>query len=463
MANFLGTPKLQYFDNNGDPLSGGLLYSYYTGTTTAKATYPTLADALAGTNANTNPVVLDSRGEANVVMSGSYKFVLKTSAGTTLWTVDNVGSTTNVLLLDAYSNDVIILGTGGALSINQVTVTNAATGAAPQITATGTDTNIDLKVASKGSGILKLDGGATGTVDVGTVSTGAINLKRNTAVTGTLSSSGAATLNSLGVTGAATVGTTLGVTGATSLSTMSTSGAATLNSTVITNSATVGTTLGVTGASTLASLGVTGAATVGTTLGVTGNTTLTGTLATGAVTLNSTINTFTFPSTDGTANQVLKTNGSKVLSFTTVTPDSSKPAFRVTKSAAQTITSGAGAAKVTWDTETFDTNSNFDSATNYRFTPTVAGYYNINVVAFLSATDITNFYIYLYKNGANILGVTALPEATTGATVAFSDLVYMNGSTDYLELYSTCTATGTPQISHTATGSNWSGYLVIAA
>lgn len=77
-----------------------------------------------------------------------------------------------------------------------------------------------------------------------------------------------------GISGNATVGGTLGVTGATSLSTLGTSGLATLNS------ASVSTTLGVTGATTLSStLGVTGAATLSSTLGVTGATTLGNTLS----------------------------------------------------------------------------------------------------------------------------------------------------------------------------------------
>ena len=85
------TPKLQFFDLNGAPLSGGLLYTYAAGTTTPLATY---TDST-GNFANTNPIVLDSRGEANVWLSGAiYKFALYTSASVLIWTVDNINGST---------------------------------------------------------------------------------------------------------------------------------------------------------------------------------------------------------------------------------------------------------------------------------------------------------------------------------------------------------------------------------
>lgn len=78
--------KPQFFDVNGDPLSGGLLYTYVAGSSTAATTYSDFALA----TPNANPIVLDSRGECNCYLAdGAYKFVLKDSSGTTLWTVDN--------------------------------------------------------------------------------------------------------------------------------------------------------------------------------------------------------------------------------------------------------------------------------------------------------------------------------------------------------------------------------------
>lgn len=83
---------LQYFDNSGNVLSGGLLYTYAPGTTTPKTTYTD--ENLSVPNAN--PIVLDSAGRCVIFLADGeeYKFVLQTSAGVVIKTVDEVKSPT---------------------------------------------------------------------------------------------------------------------------------------------------------------------------------------------------------------------------------------------------------------------------------------------------------------------------------------------------------------------------------
>jgi len=80
----------QFFDNNGLPLNGGLIYTYQAGSSTALATYTDIN----ATVANANPIVLDSSGrlpnEVWLTYGYNYKFVVKTSTGTTLGTYDNL-------------------------------------------------------------------------------------------------------------------------------------------------------------------------------------------------------------------------------------------------------------------------------------------------------------------------------------------------------------------------------------
>jgi len=106
------------------------------------------------------------------------------------------------------------------------------------------------------------------------------------------------------------------------------------------------------------------------------------------------------------------------------------PAFSAYKATNQSITSGV-ATKMIMDTEEFDTNSNFDSTTNYRFTPTVAGYYT--VIAQINPAGTTTLTgALIYKNGAS---VKANSITTSNAGLNVNAIISMNGSTDYLEFY----------------------------
>lgn len=88
--SYLAGAGWQFFTSNGDPLSGGLLYTYAAGTTTPQTTYTSLS----GATANTNPIVLDAAGrppaEIWLADGTSFKFVLKTSTGVQIGSYDNI-------------------------------------------------------------------------------------------------------------------------------------------------------------------------------------------------------------------------------------------------------------------------------------------------------------------------------------------------------------------------------------
>lgn len=81
-------PVFRGFDNNGNPLVGGQLFTYQAGTTTPIQTFTDNT----GSTPNTNPVILNFRGEANVWLTPNvaYKFVLEDSLGNTIWSEDQI-------------------------------------------------------------------------------------------------------------------------------------------------------------------------------------------------------------------------------------------------------------------------------------------------------------------------------------------------------------------------------------
>jgi hypothetical protein len=99
MAGLSPTPKQQIFGSDGAPLVGGKIYTYLAGTSTPATTY---TDYSAGT-ANTNPIILDSYGQANIwlLSTVSYKFVVKTSTDVLLYTVDNIATPLDISALAA--------------------------------------------------------------------------------------------------------------------------------------------------------------------------------------------------------------------------------------------------------------------------------------------------------------------------------------------------------------------------
>ena len=131
------------------------------------------------------------------------------------------------------------------------------------------------------------------------------------------------------------------------------------------------------------------------------------------------------------------------------------PAFSAYASSGTTV-STATWTKATLDTEEFDTNNNFASN---RFTPTVAGYYQLNGnISFGASTSISRSIINIYKNGSSYKQGTYMYVTNTSGTQANTvcALVYANGTTDYFELYGYIEGVGTLTQGQTATYFNGS-------
>jgi hypothetical protein len=133
------------------------------------------------------------------------------------------------------------------------------------------------------------------------------------------------------------------------------------------------------------------------------------------------------------------------------------PAFSAFKSSAQTLSS-ATLTKINFETEEFDTNNNYASS---RFTPTVAGYYQVS-----GQTQPNDSYtagtIAIAKNGVVYKYGSFNANATGVASPSMSCLVYLNGSTDYVELYASY-QTG-QAVSGGSSGFTWfQGVMVRAA
>lgn len=109
------------------------------------------------------------------------------------------------------------------------------------------------------------------------------------------------------------------------------------------------------------------------------------------------------------------------------------PAFSAYQNASQTI------ANVTWtkiqcSTEEFDIASCYDNVTNYRFTPNVAGYYQVNINCSMNTGAGTQLST-IYKNGAEFKRGQRISNGAGALGTSGSALIYFNGTTDYVEMY----------------------------
>jgi hypothetical protein len=143
----------------------------------------------------------------------------------------------------------------------------------------------------------------------------------------------------------------------------------------------------------------------------------------------------------------------------TVMVSGNMPAFSVYLTASQNVTTSVN-TKIALNARVFDTASAFDITTNYRFTPLVAGYYQFNATLNPNGTTVSSSALWIFKNGAAYTRIGVTGNITSGSCI-----VYLNGSTDYIEFYGAITAVSGAQFysDGTQTYTSFSGSLVRAA
>lgn len=120
--------------------------------------------------------------------------------------------------------------------------------------------------------------------------------------------------------------------------------------------------------------------------------------------------------------------------------------------------------KMPLQTEEFDTANAFDATTNYRFQPLVAGYYQINGAVNLIGAAGNNYIVSIYKNGTEYKRGNQLSYNPAGNTQALVvSLVYLNGSTDYVELYGYQNSGSTQTSGASSSLTYFNGFLARAA
>jgi len=124
-ANILPNAVNQFVDINGAPLVGGAVYFYEPGTLVPANTWQDSAQTIL----NTNPIILDSRGQAIIYGQGSYRQIVNDSLGNTIWDgeIDQVGEGvfgTQQSIVGAATTDLGTVGSNNILITGTPTITS---------------------------------------------------------------------------------------------------------------------------------------------------------------------------------------------------------------------------------------------------------------------------------------------------------------------------------------------------
>jgi hypothetical protein len=149
---------------------------------------------------------------------------------------------------------------------------------------------------------------------------------------------------------------------------------------------------------------------------------------------------FTIASPNSNTNRTLTlpdNTGTVITTASTVSYPKGGPTFGAAQTNAQTITRGTF-TKLQYNIEDWDTASCYDPTTNYRFTPNIAGYYQVNARMQFGLDTVARdeSFLVIYKNGSAYKRGNAFGSPTNSySSPGVSVVVYLNGSTDYIEAY----------------------------
>lgn len=139
-----------------------------------------------------------------------------------------------------------------------------------------------------------------------------------------------------------------------------------------------------------------------------------------------------------------------------ITPSYNPYKFRVYKTSAQTLGNDSW-DKILFNVEDYDTNGNFDSTTNYRYTVPVDGFYHF--AARLSAASTTQLMIAIYKNGSRLERGDHQLKGSGVSGVTYTDTLQAVAG-DYFEIYGRSTGGGAMELAATDTVTYFTGFLV---
>ena len=163
----------------------------------------------------------------------------------------------------------------------------------------------------------------------------------------------------------------------------------------------------------------------------------------------------------GTAGQVLQVNSGATAPEWAAPTSASGPTFRAFRDAtAQSLTISTS-TKVAFNGETWDTDSCYDPTTNFRFTANKAGYYQFNTNVGITTTGtVGRTFLRFYKNGSEFTRVWDGPTPQAYEIMGGSCLIYLNGTTDYVEVYAFSATATTREIDFGASNTSFDGVWI---